>query len=212
LSSLALDDGIARAAAGPRQPVLVSVFLEGGIDSLSVLFPAGDPAYYSLRPKLALPESAGTQFAEDARLRWHPAAAGLATLHDERGRRAPSGGSGRAAVAPAGRPARDVRSDSGAGSVSGQRSGRLPAPTGRARGDDRRRAAAALRRAHRAGPLRHARVAGAAVHAGPAADERLAARIPALPRGSRDRRPCAGPRLFGVGPPCGVERLDGNGL
>ena len=82
LSSWALDDGIA-AAAGAKPPILVSVFLEGGIDSLSVLFPAGDPAYYALRPKLALPASAGTAFAEDGRLRWHPAASGLATLHAE---------------------------------------------------------------------------------------------------------------------------------
>ena len=78
-----LDDGIAAAAAGKPQQILVSVFLEGGIDSLSVLFPAGDAAYRGLRPTLALPESAGTPFSEDARLRWHPAAAGLATLHAE---------------------------------------------------------------------------------------------------------------------------------
>ena len=47
-----LDEGIAQAAAGPAQPVLVSVFLEGGADALSVLFPAGDPLYKKLRPKL----------------------------------------------------------------------------------------------------------------------------------------------------------------
>ena len=82
LSSQLIDEGIARAAAAPQR-ILVSVFLEGGIDSLSVLFPAGDPYYYSLRPKLGLPPSAGTEFAEDSRLRWHPAAAGLATLHGE---------------------------------------------------------------------------------------------------------------------------------
>ena len=63
--------------------MLVSVFLAGGIDSLSVLFPAGDPAYYSLRPTLALAQSAGRAYTEDSRLRWHPAAGGLATLHDE---------------------------------------------------------------------------------------------------------------------------------
>ena len=39
-----LDEGIARAAAGPAQPVLVSVFLPGGADSLSVLYPTGDAA------------------------------------------------------------------------------------------------------------------------------------------------------------------------
>ena len=39
-----------RPRAPANQNVLVSVFLDGGIDALSVLFPAGDPAYYSLRP------------------------------------------------------------------------------------------------------------------------------------------------------------------
>jgi uncharacterized protein (DUF1501 family) len=79
----ALEEGIAEAAAGPAQPILVSVFLSGGIDSLSVLAPVGDPQYRRLRPKLALGESDGTLFSEDQRLRWHPAAASLATLHAE---------------------------------------------------------------------------------------------------------------------------------
>ena len=78
----ALEAGVAEAAA-PGQPVLVSVFLEGGVDSMSVLAPVGDPNYRRLRPKLALPESAGMPFGEDGRLRWHPSAAGLATLHGE---------------------------------------------------------------------------------------------------------------------------------
>ena len=83
LGSRALEDGIASAAAGPSSPVLVSVFLEGGIDSLSVLYPATDSRYYSLRPKLALPASAGIGFSEDSRLRWHPSAGSLAALHGE---------------------------------------------------------------------------------------------------------------------------------
>ena len=87
----ALDEGIASAAAAPTQPVLVSVFLPGGADSLSVLYPAGDSNYRKLRPKLALAESAGPVFTEDNRLHWHPALAPLATLHGE----------GKVAVAPA---------------------------------------------------------------------------------------------------------------
>jgi uncharacterized protein (DUF1501 family) len=78
----ALEDGIAAAAAGPAQPVLVSVFLEGGADALSVLSPQGDPLYRKLRPHLGL--SGGPVFTEDDRLRWHPAAAALATLHAEK--------------------------------------------------------------------------------------------------------------------------------
>ncbi len=85
LSPLALDDGIARAAAEApaSQTILVSVYLQGGIDGLSVLFPAGDPMYYQLRPQLALPQTAGTPYTGDGRLRWHPAASSLATLYGE---------------------------------------------------------------------------------------------------------------------------------
>jgi uncharacterized protein (DUF1501 family) len=77
------EEGIARAAADPAGPVLVSVFLDGGADSLSLLFPAADAEYRRLRPTLALPPSSGVPFAEDDRLRWHPALEPLATLHGE---------------------------------------------------------------------------------------------------------------------------------
>jgi uncharacterized protein (DUF1501 family) len=85
LAGSAFDYGIAQAAsdAAAQQNVLVTVFFNGGIDGLNVLFPAGDPQYYNLRPNLALPATAGRAYTEDNRLRWHPAANGLATLHDE---------------------------------------------------------------------------------------------------------------------------------
>jgi uncharacterized protein (DUF1501 family) len=75
------EEGIAQAATGDK--VLVSVFFDGGIDSLSLLAPVGDPRYAQLRPNLALAPDAGSEFSEDPRLRWHPAAASLATLHAE---------------------------------------------------------------------------------------------------------------------------------
>src|SRR4051812_4784836 len=78
----ALEDGIAMAATGAAQPVLVSVFLEGGADALSILSPQGDPLYRKLRPHLAL--SGGQVFAEDDRLHWHPALNSLAALHGEK--------------------------------------------------------------------------------------------------------------------------------
>ncbi|HEX2016012.1 MAG TPA: DUF1501 domain-containing protein, partial [Solirubrobacteraceae bacterium] len=78
-----LEEGVAQAAAGPAAPILVSVFMPGGADSMSVLAPVGDPRYAALRPTLALPASSGTPFAEDPTLHWHPAAAPLATLHAE---------------------------------------------------------------------------------------------------------------------------------
>ncbi|HEV7562381.1 MAG TPA: DUF1501 domain-containing protein [Solirubrobacterales bacterium] len=77
----AFETGIAQAA--PSDKILVSVFFDGGIDSLSVLAPVGDPRYAQLRPNLAFAPGAGTTFSEDTRLQWHPAAAGLATLHEE---------------------------------------------------------------------------------------------------------------------------------
>ena len=86
----ALQAGVAHAG-GPSNSVLVSVFLEGGIDSLSVLAPVGDGDYRRYRPRLALAEDTLLRFAGDDRLRWHPSAAGLATLYDE----------GKLAVAPA---------------------------------------------------------------------------------------------------------------
>ena len=78
----ALEEGIARAAAATDR-VLVTVFLEGGADALSLLYPAGDPLYRKLRPKLALPAAAGRAFAEDDRLHWHPSLAPLEELHRE---------------------------------------------------------------------------------------------------------------------------------
>ena len=83
LSPRLLDAGIADAASGTRGRVLVSVYMEGGADSLSILFPAGDDRYRSLRPQLAIDPSTGTPFATDPSLRWHPAATSLATLHAE---------------------------------------------------------------------------------------------------------------------------------
>jgi uncharacterized protein (DUF1501 family) len=77
----AFEEGIAHAAQGDR--ILVSVFLDGGVDSLSVLAPVGDSRYSQLRPTLALSPEAGIEFSEDTRLRWHPAAEALATLHGE---------------------------------------------------------------------------------------------------------------------------------
>jgi uncharacterized protein (DUF1501 family) len=75
------EEGIAAAATGPQSPVLVTVFLQGGADALSLLYPEGDPLYRQLRPHLAV--TGGTAFAEDDRLMWHPALSPLAQLHGE---------------------------------------------------------------------------------------------------------------------------------
>jgi uncharacterized protein (DUF1501 family) len=75
-----LREGIARAQ-GAQEPVLVTVFLDGGADSLSILAPTQDSRYQAMRPTLKLPPSAGTAFQEDTSLRWHPRAAALDNLH-----------------------------------------------------------------------------------------------------------------------------------
>jgi uncharacterized protein (DUF1501 family) len=75
----AFEEGIAHAATPPK--VLVSIFFDGGIDSLNVLAPINDSTYQSLRPTLAL--QSGLGFSEDSNLFWHPSAASLRTLHGE---------------------------------------------------------------------------------------------------------------------------------
>ena len=77
----AFDWGIADAARGAGGPIFVSVFLPGGADGMSMLYPAGDPLYTKLRPGLAL--SGGQVFSEDDRLSWDPALAPIAQLHGE---------------------------------------------------------------------------------------------------------------------------------
>jgi uncharacterized protein (DUF1501 family) len=79
------EEGIAQAMASgaAEQPVLVSIFMEGGWDALSVLAPVGEAKYRELRPELGLAEGTGKPFSEDESLMWHPAASGLAELHEE---------------------------------------------------------------------------------------------------------------------------------
>jgi uncharacterized protein (DUF1501 family) len=85
LSPRHFEAGIAQAAAAgnPQQPVLVSIFMEGGWDALSVLAPVREAKYKELRPVLGLVEGSGKVFTEDESLMWHPVAGGLAELHDE---------------------------------------------------------------------------------------------------------------------------------
>ncbi len=75
------DDGIASAAAATPKPILLTVFLQGGADSLSLLYPQGDPLYAKYRTALAV--TGGTPFTEDPRLMWHPSLAPISQLHDE---------------------------------------------------------------------------------------------------------------------------------
>ncbi len=50
------------AQSSSTRDIIVSVFLSGGIDGMSVVVPFGDPAYYTNRPNIAVarPDAAGT--------------------------------------------------------------------------------------------------------------------------------------------------------
>jgi uncharacterized protein (DUF1501 family) len=85
LTDRMLGDGIARAATlqSRSSPILVSLFLQGGLDSLSLLAPAGDPTYEKLRPTLAVAPGSGLPFREDPSLTWHPSAQSIGNLHNQ---------------------------------------------------------------------------------------------------------------------------------
>ena len=83
LAPRALDEAIARAAAAGRNDrVLVTIFAPGGWDSLSLLYPTGDPRYRHLRPTIALDAKDGKPFTGDSRLHWHPSFESLSHLHN----------------------------------------------------------------------------------------------------------------------------------
>lgn len=84
LSPGAFENGIATAAAAaPDAPVLISIWLSGGMDSLELLAPVEDPIYQALRPALKAPQSVDPLdvFTEDPRLQWHRKAGPLRDLH-----------------------------------------------------------------------------------------------------------------------------------
>src|SRR4051812_34289591 len=79
----AFEEGIAQGATWNDGRVLVSIFMPGGVDSMSLLAPVGDPAYSTLRPTLALDPASTNPFTEDTRLHWHPSTTGLQQLYSE---------------------------------------------------------------------------------------------------------------------------------
>ncbi|MEA2448604.1 MAG: hypothetical protein QOG63_536 [Thermoleophilaceae bacterium] len=79
----AFEEGIARGASWGDGRVLVSIFMPGGLDAMSVLAPVGDSNYATFRPTLGLDPSTTNPFSEDTSLHWHPNTGGLQTLHAE---------------------------------------------------------------------------------------------------------------------------------
>jgi len=81
LAPRAFEEGIAAAQAAGGERVLVSVFLAGGIDALSLIAPTGHADYASLRPTLKVAPDAAFTLPADRTLQWHPSAAPLRDLH-----------------------------------------------------------------------------------------------------------------------------------
>jgi uncharacterized protein (DUF1501 family) len=77
----AFEAAVAEAAG--EHKVLVSIFMDGGADALSLLAPVDDPLYVAKRPTLRILPGAGPTFEADPRLQWHPSAAGLKELWDD---------------------------------------------------------------------------------------------------------------------------------
>mgnify|MGYP006294445649 CR=1 FL=1 len=68
-------------AGGGGQPVLLSIFLRGGIDALNFLVPHADPNYNDQRPRLRIQTAQALDL--DGYFGLHPSAAPLKELFDD---------------------------------------------------------------------------------------------------------------------------------
>lgn len=91
------------AASGGKRKVMVVLLQRGAVDGLSMVVPYADPAYYSLRPTIAIPKPGSGGDAStrlDATFALHPALSGLL----------PAWNAGKLAVVHGVGPANDTRS------------------------------------------------------------------------------------------------------
>lgn len=75
----------AQDAPGARQKILIAIFQRGAVDGLNVVMPHADPAYYALRPSLAIPRPNGSESSAidlDGHFGLHPALQALKPLWD----------------------------------------------------------------------------------------------------------------------------------
>jgi uncharacterized protein (DUF1501 family) len=76
----------AKDAPETRKKILIAIFQRGAVDGLNVVVPHGDPAYYALRPSLAIPRPNGSDDASaidlDGHFGLHPALKALKPLWD----------------------------------------------------------------------------------------------------------------------------------
>src|SRR5215203_4052138 len=75
LASAAQNEGTGK----PK--ILVVVFQRGAADGLNVVVPHGDPNYYTLRPRIAIPENSVVDL--DGFYGLHPALAPLKSIYDQ---------------------------------------------------------------------------------------------------------------------------------
>src|SRR3954452_518842 len=76
----------AKEAPSERKKVLIAIFQRGAVDGLNVVVPHGEPAYYQLRPTIAIPRPDGTAQAAidlDGRFGLNPALRSLKPLWDK---------------------------------------------------------------------------------------------------------------------------------
>jgi uncharacterized protein (DUF1501 family) len=89
LLSLGLTPGFvwrtAHARATRQNKTLVCIFQRGAVDGLSMLVPFGEPAYYGMRPRIAIAQPGardGAALDLDGRFAFHPALAPFKGLYD----------------------------------------------------------------------------------------------------------------------------------
>jgi uncharacterized protein (DUF1501 family) len=77
----------AQTPAAQRKKVLIAIFQRGAVDGLNMVVPHTEPAYYALRPTIAIPRpdaSGASAIDLDGRFGLHPSLSGLKPLWDAR--------------------------------------------------------------------------------------------------------------------------------
>lgn len=77
----------AKEAPSERKKILIAIFQRGAVDGLNVVVPHGEPAYYALRPAIAIPRPDGTDRSAidlDGHFGLHPALRSLKPLWDSK--------------------------------------------------------------------------------------------------------------------------------
>ncbi len=72
-------------APSERKKIFIAIFQRGAVDGLNVVVPHGEPAYYNLRPSIAIPRPNGTETGAidlDGNFGLHPALRSLKPLWD----------------------------------------------------------------------------------------------------------------------------------